>query len=694
MPLIIVDTLFASACLMISQRTASLWRYLFMLLSLSSIAKVIITVTPLTDIIASNSTQHLATSNLSNIVIHIISLLSETAAWLILCAYFMLTANKKRYKFIPYLPTLITVILVIVFISSPLHQFTAVTNDNIWNTLMGCRDFALFAIILFCLPMFRNIYLTMLAEGFLILIIGDIVKLNINFSAPYVFTLWSANFYYLLGKLFLLYSAAKLLLMNDYKKADLFYQVDNTRTQILYWGNSITATLFLLLGVKILILDQASYITNLLFNTNVRLLVPFVSLLILFTFVFTQMFSHDFSEIKNMITKLSNKLTIPQRLFAKINFFELRHLARFIKDKMQILSEKNATQEKFFKAAGQAAHDIRTPLSVLSILSSETEKQLNQKEWQIYKSALARIKVSANDLLALQKKSADEKNLEKIISAQSQYIAIAFVELMQHKSIQHSHLGINITYSISPSAWFVIANIDTHPFNRVISDLINNAISATQQQQQRDISCQLKYTTGEPHFTLTVKDTGPGLSDHDIDAILSEELQGHSLNYVMKKVRLWKGSTHIKSEHGVEISLILPITQPTPKWWINQITLPTTGTIIIFDDDPLAHQQWQQILTPHTKYHSEIKILHCYDEDKFTDYLDTSDNKLILIDYDIEGAEKLGLDYIRQFELREYAILVTNNYQLSEVQNQCETDGVFLLPKPLITHVEIRSDSL
>jgi hypothetical protein len=332
-----------------------------------------------------------------------------------------------------------------------------------------------------------------------------------------------------------------------------------------------------------------------------------------------------------------------------IQFKELRNLSHFLENKMKIISQKTASQKKMFKIASHAAHDIRTPISILSILSYETEKKLDAKDWCIYKNALTEIQITADDLLSLQKKAADQKESPAPKVSHFQYAAILLVNFITKKSREYSSNNIKLTCKVDSSAWFTLADIETEQFHDLISQLINNEAERVKNETDKQIFCTIHYQLGDSTFTLSVKHS-------DVDS--------QNIN--------------------------LPVTRPTPQWWTNQITLPKTGSIILFDDDPLSHQQWEDILASYLAQLPNVCLYQCYTEADFIESLKHTDEKLILIDHDIQRAPKSGLDYIRELNLNNCAILVTNNYYYADIQSQCEMSGVYLLPKPLVTYATIK----
>ncbi len=627
-------------CFLISREVKAAWRYFFILLGMSSVTRVALIAWPIINVVSSshNNSRYSAETILN--VIHMISLVFDIIAWSLFASQVLIKSKHHLRKLTPFLPTLLTLLLVYIFIATNTHKYIVIQKISPWDIIKAYYDLIIFLLIIFCIPMIRNINMAILTVAFLLFIVADIFKYNATFAMPYLTQSVPPYFIMLLAKMLFIYSIYMLTTKKQVQK--WISSADSTRTQVDYWGNSIATFLFLLIGLHTVLTKDTFAFDSAMFSYNIRVLIPFITLLSLLTLVFAQLFSSDFKKIKKLMRNRSDTKDQEKQLISSMNFEEFRKFSVFLTSRINILKQKKEKQKKIFEMAGHAAHDIRTPISILSIFANTAEQHLSNKELRIYKNALEKVKSIACDLLTLQKKSGGIQEAMQTDQAACKFVAILFFEFMQQKAVQYEHLQIDFKYSITAAAWFSIITIEAHDFFRALSDQIKQVIATLDKATSKKITCHLNWQWQQTKLTIDI-------------------------NKATK--------------------LCFPITNPTPRWWIQQLKLPNNGHVIIFDDDSLCHQQWDSLLTP---YQKAITLEHCYDEKDFLDSIKKTNHKLILIDYDIQGSEKLGLDYIKGLHLQDCAILVTNHYHHPEVQHQCEQEGVFLLPKPLLPHITIK----
>ncbi len=659
---ILLDSTLTALFFMLSLRAKKIWKLTFIFFSTASLFRVVLSLS--ISVLFNTDSTYLH-------IIRTFSITLELIAWLLFSSQLLILYKKEIRKFTPFIPTALTLIAAIIFLLHNVHHYIARENVPSWVIFKACDDLFSFMLIIFCLPMMKKIPLVILATGFLLLIIVDIFRPNINYTTPYLFTSHYAHFFLLFAKLIVTYGVYLLIKEQKLRPKKWFYEIDCTRTQIIYWGNSVAAVLFLLIGIHSLFAEKTFKFTSFIFHINVHLLVPVISLLLLLTELFARTFSHCYLQIQRNISR-QKKSTI-------IYFKELRQFSNITVNIMNDIAKKNEVQKKMFTVSGQAAHDIRTPLSVLDVLCKQAKTILTESEWLLYNNALVQIRATTNELLALQQKSSLDKTVKQ--SSQSQYIAILFEQFIQEKAIQYQHLNISIGIKISTPAWFTLTDIPPHHFYRILVDLINNAIEESKNSANKFILCKMDYQPGENYFTVTVKNSST-----------THKANQENFQYIKRKITEWHTSIKISPilDDNREVALTLPTTNPLPNWWINEITLPSKGHIIIFDDDPLNHQQWEEKLSQALKMLPDVSLTHCYNEKEFIQATKAKEEKLFLIDYDIKGSPQLGIDYIIQFKLQKQAILVTNNYCQNDLQSQCKLDHISLLPKPIIPYIKIK----
>lgn len=70
---------------------------------------------------------------------------------------------------------------------------------------------------------------------------------------------------------------------------------------------------------------------------------------------------------------------------------------------------------------------------------------------------------------------------------------------------------------------------------------------------------------------------------------------------------------------------------------------------------------------------------------------ETSSQTRFLLDFEIIGSEKTGLDLIDELKLGKDVVLVTSRWEEPELQKKCLNRGIFLLPKSLAGAIRIEA---
>ncbi len=639
----LLEIIFLFTCLLLSRHMSNSWKLIFICLALANIPRLSLTIWPIVVFFhhPENITR-IKDNNLLNAA-HTLSLLLDLSAWTLITCQLIKKSKGALYKLTPFIPTAITVLLALLFIAAFHQSYIKIRFISSWEIFKACYDMVIFMLVIFCLPMFKNIFLTIFSAGSLLNIIADVFKKNINYTAPYLFVGYYVHFFMILAKLLFVYSTYSLLKLNDKNTNHWLYLPGSTRTQVMYWGNSIASLLLLMIGIHAMIMNHSFEFASFAFRLNVRVLIPFISLLSLLTMFFARMFTQDFEQIKQLANQPSPQRLSIHRNEQNIKFKELRLFSTFLQKKLNVIAEKTASQKKMFYIAGHAAHDIRTPISILSILSNEAKKTLGDEEWCIYKKALTDMQVTADELLALQSKAADQENKGVSQESNLQYAAILLLNFVTKKADKYSKDNIELTYNIAPPNWFLLADIDAQQFSELLAQLIQGETHHLSTQEQQGISISINQTQDPTEFSLCAK----------------------------------------------QQTINLPLASPVPFWHLDHLNLTTAQDIIIFDDDPLCHQQWDTILLPYLQKRALLTLHHCHSEAEFMQTLKESKSKIILIDYDIHGAAKTGIEYIKELHLNDCSMLVTNNYNHADIQNTCEKERIYLLPKPLMSHITI-----
>jgi hypothetical protein len=91
---------------------------------------------------------------------------------------------------------------------------------------------------------------------------------------------------------------------------------------------------------------------------------------------------------------------------------------------------------------------------------------------------------------------------------------------------------------------------------------------------------------------------------------------------------------------------------------------------------------------------SNVTLVTCTSGSCLADWIsknkDKAESAIYLMDYELLGQQKNGLDLISEHNIAQQAILVTSRYEESNIKNRCAQFGVKLIPKGMAPLVPIR----
>ena len=250
---------------------------------------------------------------------------------------------------------------------------------------------------------------------------------------------------------------------------------------------------------------------------------------------------------------------------------------------------KMELDKKLLLLSQQVAHDIRSPLAALNIISSQISSSLEDSNEmkQILNFSIERINDISNDLLKQHK----VKNLELEIISINKLVKKVIAEkniLLADKEMSP------ITFI--PSDINISAEVSSIELSRVLSNLINNSIDAISKENGL-----IKITTSikDNDLMIAISDNGKGIPTAVLSKIGNygysfdknigiENGNGLGLYHAKKTLEYLKGSLYIQSElnKGTDVTLKLPCfiieSQNTPS-----------RQLILFEDDQLVRLSWE-----------------------------------------------------------------------------------------------------
>jgi signal transduction histidine kinase len=357
--------------------------------------------------------------------------------------------------------------------------------------------------------------------------------------------------------------------------------------------------------------------------------------------------------------------------------------------------------------AAQVAHDIRSPLSALNMISSTLEDMPEQKRILIRES-IKRINDIANNLLEESKNRKTNSNNKPTMNAykkgdlvlQPELLAPIIDSLVSEKRLQNrDRLGIEIESNLDNS-YGLFAKIDVSEFKRVLSNLINNAIEALPSETGK---VSLNLMSKEHKVQIVLRDNGKGIP-HDVLVNLGKRgvthgkegtAAGSGLGVYHAKLITESFGADFKIESRINQGTTITITFPsvdTPKWFVSSLRLSSGVNIVSLDDDLTIHKIWQERLDFYRAKDLSIQHFQFSTGNDLAAWLcrQTATKRfLFLVDYELIGQSETGLDVIQRLQIQHKAILVTSRYEELQIRSTCEKLNVKLIPKAMAGFVPI-----
>lgn len=225
-----------------------------------------------------------------------------------------------------------------------------------------------------------------------------------------------------------------------------------------------------------------------------------------------------------------------------------------------VFAQEMAGSKAALALASQVAHDIRSPISTLNLVSS-TLNEVSEDKRELIQLASQRINDIANQLL--------EKSKQGLTNSHHQAQAMHFdllspviESIVAEKKAQYSG-SRNITISLDISNGLnVIGYFNKMELLRCLSNIINNSVESLDQASGK-IDIRLSQTLNEA--VITIQDNGLGIP-HDILIKLNEgqalshgKVSGNGLgvSHARKVIESFGGKLHIESEQNVGTKVII-----------------------------------------------------------------------------------------------------------------------------------------
>jgi signal transduction histidine kinase len=393
-----------------------------------------------------------------------------------------------------------------------------------------------------------------------------------------------------------------------------------------------------------------------------------------------------------------------------LEIVEIAEIERNVRHLLE-LAARSARSTTFATFSQQVAHDIRSPLAALEMVTQMTDS-LPEDTRLIIRSAVGRIRDIANSLLLKNQEQtlANHPGATKLPAHDEpkslQLLSSVMDVLVTEKRMQYrSKLGVEIECNLDRASYGLFSTLQLGEFKRVLSNLINNAVEGLGTVEQGRVSILLTPGRHAQEILLCIQDSGKGIPP-ELVARLGQRGETHGkvggsglgLYHARTSVESWGGTLAIESQVDVGTRILITLPRsPAPDWFVPVLRVSPKETVVILDDDTSIHQIWRERFDPYPS----VQLVHCSTPDELIAWhtqhamhghpTDAANSVTYLCDYELIGHEKSGLDTIEHLGISNRSILVTSRFEETKIRERCEQMGVKLIPKGMAAFVSIET---
>ncbi len=209
------------------------------------------------------------------------------------------------------------------------------------------------------------------------------------------------------------------------------------------------------------------------------------------------------------------------------------------------------------QVTAQVAHDIRSPLSALNIISAQLHT-LPADYQKLLRGTIDRIQNISADLLRMQNSEAEIP--PRVVDAHT-----LISQLFSEKRLEWEHLTNVRLFSELDGSQSARVYVEPEAFQRVLSNLINNAVESI---EERVGEVRVNAKMGSGKLTLTIRDSGKGIPSDVLSKLFSYGVSfnkvggsGLGLAYARDCITRWEGTLRVESivNEGTTVTIALPV---------------------------------------------------------------------------------------------------------------------------------------
>lgn len=387
----------------------------------------------------------------------------------------------------------------------------------------------------------------------------------------------------------------------------------------------------------------------------------------------------------------------------------LQKLATSIRGYQARIEERTAVEEKakrevaLVEQARQVGHNIGSPLTALELALADLTS-LTEANRSIVRGALGTIRDITNvltrrtkvaDPTSTRSASTKENNQPPSVQLISHLIDVSVTE----KRLEYrSSNQIEIIAPLESVTYGLFARVEPSELKCIISNLVNNAVEAIGDRRGRIV---VSSSLENEKVVVSVQDSGQGIPPDLLPRLAQQGVThgkpkgtGQGLYHARRAAERWGGRLSIESVlgRGTIVTLELPPAD-SPSWFVPELNICSGSPIVVLDDDTSIHRVWDarfsEIFTPGSMGTSPLHHFSHGDELRHWVRSHAHESALYLIDYELIGQEKNGLDLIEELQISQQSILVTSGFDEKPIFDRARWLDVRMIPKGLARLVPV-----
>ena len=354
-------------------------------------------------------------------------------------------------------------------------------------------------------------------------------------------------------------------------------------------------------------------------------------------------------------------------------------------------------QEKFAQLARKVAHDINSPLASLKMLLPMCTELHETKRTLLTRATEGILDIANNLLSNYHKQNTDTSGIEP---RQHLLVSDLVIQLLSEKKMQYRNHPVTFETFIASDAHFAFIRMQPTEFRRSVSNLINNAVDALDDNVNGKVDIQLTVDTNA--VMVAIQDNGKGMTANMIEkmqnrqAFTEGKVNGHGLGLeqVWDTLEYNEGLMEVQSVLGKGSSIQLTFPRIGASTWIAQdIHLIPDNIIVILDDDESIHTAWDLRFTPLLTSYPSLGIHHFIQGQEALNFLaglsqQQQELVIFLSDYELLQQRKNGLEVVKESGIK-HAMLVTSYYFNPKIREEASRLEIKILPKQMASIIPI-----